>query len=595
MFSKSKTWLPGIFLIGLVTFILSCKKNSDVPLVPQEAGGSEIATGLKSLAPREYEKIPLIEEPLMNARTLEKLILPESYVIPNLPPIGDQKNMNSCVGWATGYAARTMMYVNSGVGSAVYTDGSGNLRTDLVFSPEYIWTSINGGINQPTYIYKALELIQNEGVAKWKDFSTAYKPSPPPTVAQRQMASSYKVKSWGRINISEASFKRFLYYDVPILVAITADNNLMKPTQILEDGSVVWNKISQVTLKHAVAIVGYSKERNAFLIQNSWGRNWAGTLTPEQAKGPRSGYCWMDYGLLSTAVSEAYVMIANEWSSEPPVVTTERATEISVKQVTLNGGITNFKDTPVTEYGFLVSADSLSMMMGSRAENFSTKAPLASPYTFSKTYKPDGIGKKFYRAYAKSLTDIYYGKILSVNISPEPEDSGEIAGSVTVRTLFDDHMTKSGGYELYSYDRNFLFDFHFSGKHEKYIYKACYLLTSDGKYYTAFGISDEGKGVLDLSSSYWTLRLPDGRYSEGYNWPDVGLYSMDYLFNFSITPSRSKNLGSETFGQFVLVFSDSQDFDGAIIKTPMISFPQLLNSENFKPTKGKSDSFEVHF
>jgi hypothetical protein len=79
-----------LFLIGILFIAVSCRKETDkiVDPEPKDSLNSQ-HSGLVFIPKEQYEKIQLIEEPLINARTTDKSVLPDSYMIANLLPVGD--------------------------------------------------------------------------------------------------------------------------------------------------------------------------------------------------------------------------------------------------------------------------------------------------------------------------------------------------------------------------------------------------------------------------------------------------------------------------------------------------------------------------
>lgn len=297
--------------LALALFALiavSCKKDDDPqpPPNPVDTSRNSVRTGLVLLDRKAYESLPLIEEPSISLRTTDEYVLPERITLPRLPPVGDQMNMESCAGWASAYGARTIHF--NRLTKPLYTDPAGALNTDIVFSPEFVWTAVNGGVNRGVTMQSVLHYMQQTGIAKWKDFPVRYAPAPGPTAAQKQLAATYKIKAWGRVRINNSAIKKFLNVGTPVVAAINTDEHLLQPTEVLPDGSVMWRRGGKAVSAHAVVIVGYDDRQGGFLVQNSWGRNWGGALSQDQAKASKSGYFWIRYEDLETVVTEAYVI-----------------------------------------------------------------------------------------------------------------------------------------------------------------------------------------------------------------------------------------------------------------------------------------------
>lgn len=425
--------LFGIVLIALL-INNSCKKVYEIDIAPN----GEIYTGAIPLDSNEYKKIPLISPPLIAARTAEKVTLAEEYIIPYMPPVGNQMTTGSCVGWAVGYAARSAIYNKfSGMG---YDDGNGRTNADAVFSPAFIYNSLNKGINSGILTNEAIDFVQHHGVCKWRDMPFQNSHLPPPNDAQKQKALPFKIKNWGRINIDLKTIQQFVFFDIPVIVVLRLDDNFVNLSQRLTDGAFLWNKydpnatLNPETKKHryhAVVIAGYSKKDNAFLIQNSWGQDWH-KKAGESLK-IRSGYIWMDYQLLKLATKEAYVMLTDDQSKQPPIIETLAASGITDKKAKLNGVVRSLGDTPIQIHGFLMSEDSTKLRFDYIESSGSYLQPRGATYLLAKgTIKPpqpydvdyDFVGsrKKYFRAFGRSYNGVYYGKILNFEPIGLPDD-----------------------------------------------------------------------------------------------------------------------------------------------------------------------------
>src|SRR5262245_4109531 len=82
----------------------------------------------------------------------------------DFPPIGDQCDTNSCVGWAVGYALRSF------IARSIQEDGrtwSPATQVSDCFSPSWVWNGINGGGNNVANVEAAFCWLNTCGGARW--------------------------------------------------------------------------------------------------------------------------------------------------------------------------------------------------------------------------------------------------------------------------------------------------------------------------------------------------------------------------------------------------------------------------------------------
>lgn len=216
----------------------------------------------------------------------------------NFPAPGDQGRQGSCVGWATAYALKSF-HEKIEIGWALNT-------ADHLFSPAFVYNQINGGRDQGAYIFHALDLAVNKGIATLRQmpYSDTDHLTQPSAEAFAE-AAMFKSAEWYRIN-DTSQIKAALVNRNPVVAGITVYQQLMD----LQGNDSVYNTRSgQDYGGHAVTIVGYDDNRygGAFKVINSWSRNWGD-----------DGYFWMPYNFAQGILSEAYVLLDTENSQMIP-------------------------------------------------------------------------------------------------------------------------------------------------------------------------------------------------------------------------------------------------------------------------------------
>jgi hypothetical protein len=232
------------------------------------------------------------------------------------PPIGDQGMSNSCVGWSTGYYAKTWYekqeYPTRDLDSTRYQ-----------FSPSFIYNQINGGADNGSSIMDALELLKGTGVCDWAEFTYDGNYLKQPNSTDIKAAAQYKISDWGYF-FAEASWahisgpfshdltavKSWVNSGNPVVMGIPIyddfpDFNGNAPSSYYTSANSYSS--SEFLGGHAVFIVGYNDNINpsgstadtkgGFLVRNSWGPTWN-----------NNGTVWLSYKFVKKWVPEAWFM-----------------------------------------------------------------------------------------------------------------------------------------------------------------------------------------------------------------------------------------------------------------------------------------------
>lgn len=254
---------------------------------PSASLAQQHKTGLLFMRPDELAKIPPAFTPFSGDDLPRHVDLSRDF-----PPPGNQGQQSSCVAWATAYALRSYQaHVRS---RASLVTGDGGIDSTRVFSPAFVYNQINNGRDAGSLFSDALQLMQTRGVAPLRympysqtDYTTM------PSDAALNVAANYKIAFWKQINVNEpVELKSQLNAGYPVIIGAMIDEGF-------EDAGkgFVWSQIKGKQLGgHAMLVVGYDDDRNAFRVLNSWGKGWGD-----------AGYYWLDYSLFPRVVSEAFV------------------------------------------------------------------------------------------------------------------------------------------------------------------------------------------------------------------------------------------------------------------------------------------------
>ncbi|HXB42832.1 MAG TPA: C1 family peptidase [Puia sp.] len=241
------------------------------------------------------------------------------------PPIGDQGQTATCVGWSTGYYAKTISeaiannYSQSNLGSATYEMSAKDLFVSIADNLKGSTDCKSG-----TQITYALDVLINSGVATmevvpWDPNITDCSQSQVQASWNAQ-AANHKIVYYRTITSSVQGIKEQLAANNPVLMGIQVSNEFESYS-----GGVISSATGALGL-HAQCIVGYDDNQGAagaFHVANSWGTGWG-----------EAGYYWIDYNtLVNQYISGGNVYYMATSSSKnnvtPPTTTTTSLVDIA--------------------------------------------------------------------------------------------------------------------------------------------------------------------------------------------------------------------------------------------------------------------------
>jgi hypothetical protein len=277
----------------------------------KDKGAGRLGTGA-TLDPKVYDEA-LVYEPLAergNPEPAERVSL-----LRYAPKRLSQGAQGSCVGWATSYAARTILYARE----------TGRAPDEVAFSPSFLYNQIALDDCDGSYLVRAMEVLQRTGDLPFKDFSyTASSCNRRPTRDEKQRAGDYRITGFTRLSIDSDDYrtnaealKQNLAQGAPVVIGMRVGGSFEEDM----DGKRVWRP-TQSDYKsvekwggHAMAVIGYDDalEGGAFQLMNSWGSDWG-----------EDGVAWVRYKDFDHFVREAYGLYpmgeARRESNGPQVV-----------------------------------------------------------------------------------------------------------------------------------------------------------------------------------------------------------------------------------------------------------------------------------
>lgn len=187
----------------------------------------------------------------------------------------NQGQQGSCVGWSSGYAARTILYARQ----------FGKSPNAVAFSPSSLYNQIKLPGCQGAYIQTAMETMKGKGLLPFADFP--YDETTCSVMPDNQDYSKmamYKVKGFNRLTeggndykVDMLAIKQNLAQGAPVVIGMMVGGSFMSNMM----GKAVWKPTQsdyymQGFGGHALCVIGYDDDKNggSFEIMNSWGEEW---------------------------------------------------------------------------------------------------------------------------------------------------------------------------------------------------------------------------------------------------------------------------------------------------------------------------------
>lgn len=145
-----------------------------------------------------------------------------------------------------------------------------------IFSPSYIYNQINGGVDSGACIVDGLELLKNQGVCSVYDMSYDFKDYlKQPGQKQIELAPKYKIKDYKYINVNQNKeyiqiIKQNLAKHNLAVIGVDEYSDLKNLNE--NTGNIIYDTKDGEPFdgtSHALCLVGYDDDKNAFKFINS--------------------------------------------------------------------------------------------------------------------------------------------------------------------------------------------------------------------------------------------------------------------------------------------------------------------------------------
>ncbi len=288
VFKRPKLLIPLLIIGGAWYFFFGGQEM----LSDGGSGGGEFTLGA-SLSQERYDKAEVFE-PLAygSFNQLPSRVSLEQYA----PTRRHQGQQGSCVGWASAYAARTILQAKA----------TGQNPNSVAFSPAYLYNQIALDDCQGAYMIEAMKTMQEGGVLPFSQFSYDDRScSKAPDMNQRRSAQQYKIKGFNRLSEGGNAYgpdiqgiRQNLAQGAPVVIGMMVGGTFMSRMV----GQKIWRPTqSDYAMRgfsgHAMCVIGYDDnlEGGALQLMNSWGEDW----------GDR-GMAWIRYRDFERFTKEAY-------------------------------------------------------------------------------------------------------------------------------------------------------------------------------------------------------------------------------------------------------------------------------------------------
>ncbi|MBK7871305.1 MAG: peptidase C1 [Saprospiraceae bacterium] len=259
----------------------------------QESTSDQFSLGA-SLSEEKFDQAQVFE-PL--AYGFSGNALPRSVsLLSNAPRRLHQGNQGSCVGWASAYAARTILQ----------SKATGQSPDQLAFSPAYLYNQIALSGCEGAYMVDAMKAMSQNGAVPFQQFRYDDRDcSRAPNGQLVELGRQFRIKGYNRLTQGADEYapdilaiKQNLAQGAPVVIGMMVGGSFM--SRML--GQKMWYPTqSDYSMRgfggHAMCVIGYDDnlEGGAFQIMNSWGEDW----------GDR-GIGWVRYRDFEHFTKEAY-------------------------------------------------------------------------------------------------------------------------------------------------------------------------------------------------------------------------------------------------------------------------------------------------
>lgn len=271
---------------------------------------------LNTFAERKYPTGLIFNDQAYNQIPLQATLtrglydnLPATASLKKYAPVPkSQGDYGTCVGWATAYAARTILEAQQNG----WTEKT--MITNNAFAPGFIYNLIkeeeDSACSDGASISNALDVMVKQGVPKYSEFNKSCPRTIPDAIYTK--AVPFKITGYHRVfkindtnNLKIRAVKKSLAEGKPVVIGMNTPDSFDEAEE-----EEIWQPVessNQTYTGHAMTVIGYNdnREGGAFELQNSWGTDWG-----------NGGYIWVKYADFANFTKYAFELIGK--SKQPP-------------------------------------------------------------------------------------------------------------------------------------------------------------------------------------------------------------------------------------------------------------------------------------
>ena len=216
--------LSALCAIGIsLTVFYGCTKTNPEATNPVTNPGDSptftLPDGSHFLGCNPSSPEDLADIPVFQPKQQLLAVLPANLTLSH-PPIGNQGQQGSCVGWGAATTDGIYYYYKSGQGTWD--------KTVDIMSPSFVYNKIKvGSCNAGASIARAIKFLKSDGDCIWNDMVyTDQSCSALPTTVATTNAATHKITSYASILHSDiTTIKTVLSQNHPVIIGVQVDNN----------------------------------------------------------------------------------------------------------------------------------------------------------------------------------------------------------------------------------------------------------------------------------------------------------------------------------------------------------------------------------
>jgi hypothetical protein len=293
LFKRPKLLIP-ILIVGAIWYFFFGGSEMFSGGEGGQVNGPETFSFGATLSEAEYDKADVFEPLSTTYGSNVNQLPPAVSLLKYAPKRMHQGNQGSCVGWASSYAARTILHARA----------TGSAPDNVAFSPSFLYNIIALDGCQGAYMNDAMETLHKYGDLPFTKFGYDERScSRTPNQAQVNEASQFRIKGYNRLSRGAGDYgldlngvKQHIAQGAPVVIGMMVGGSFMH--QMV--GRSMWQPTQRDYSGygfsgHAMCVIGYDDNKQAVQIMNSWGPEWGD-----------NGVAWVKYDDFVHFTKEAY-------------------------------------------------------------------------------------------------------------------------------------------------------------------------------------------------------------------------------------------------------------------------------------------------